>query len=155
MITIEEIPVENINDFWEIHLRYLVDDGIIDAPEDIEYFSGEEYRGIIKNHMVRDNDKHHMIYFVNANTRIGAAQYNIYQSKDGKCFILDFWVFPEYRGNGTGHDCFSALEKFTKSDGAIYYEINSTKDDSIRFWKSLGFVENGKDEYDMPLFIKK
>ena len=48
MITIEEIPVENINDFWEIHLRYLVDDGIIDDPEDIEYFSGEEYRGIIK-----------------------------------------------------------------------------------------------------------
>ena len=155
MITIEEIPVENINDFWEIHLRYLVDDGIIDDPEDIEYFSGEEYRGIIKNHMVRDNDKHHMIYFVNANTRIGAAQYTIYQSEDGKCFILDFWVFPEYRGNGTGHDCFAALEKFTKSDGAIYYEINSTKDDSIRFWKSLGFVENGKDEYDMPLFIKK
>ena len=155
MITIEEIPVENINDFWEIHLRYLVDDGIIDDPEDIEYFSGEEYRGIIKNHMVRDNDKHHMVYFVNANTRIGAAQYNTYHSEDGKCFILDFWVFPEYRGNGTGHECFAALEKFTKSDGAIYYEINSTKDDSIRFWKSLGFVENGKDEYDMPIFIKK
>lgn len=25
----------------------------------------------------------------------------------------------------------------------------------IRFWKSLGFVENGKDEYDMLLLIKK
>ena len=155
MITIEEIPVENIDDFWKIHLEYLVNDGIIDDPEDIEYFSGEEYRGIIKEHMVRDNDKHHMIYFVNEGVHLGAAQYNTYQSEDGKCFVLDFWVFPEYRGNGTGHVCFEALEKYTKSDGAIYYELNSIKEDSIRFWKSIGFVENGKDEYDMPIFVKR
>ncbi len=154
MITIEEIPVDNINDFWKIHFKYLMDDGIIDDPEDIEYFSGDEYRGIIKNHMVRDNNKHHMVYFLNGKTRIGAAQYNTYQTEDGKCFILDFWVFPEHRGNGTGHACFEALEKYTKSDGAIYYELNSMKDDSIRFWKSIGFVENGRDEYDMPLFVK-
>ncbi len=154
MITIEEIPVDNINDFWKIHFKYLMDDGIIDNPEDVEYFSGDEYRGIIKNHMVRDNNKHHMVYFVNGKTRIGAAQYNTYQTEDGKCFILDFWVFPEHRGNGTGHACFEVLEKYTKSDGAIYYELNSMKDDSIRFWKSIGFVENGRDEYDMPLFVK-
>lgn len=29
MIIIEEIPVERINEFWEIHINYLVDDGII------------------------------------------------------------------------------------------------------------------------------
>ncbi len=39
--------------------------------------------------------------------------------------------------------------------GATYYEINSTKEDSIRFWKSLGFLENGIDEYGEKLFIKK
>lgn len=57
-------------------------------------------------------------------------------------------------GNGTGHLCFTALEQYTKNDGAMYYELNSTKDDSIRFWKSIGFIESGKDEYDMPLMIK-
>ncbi len=155
MITIEEIPVENIDDFWKIHLKYLVDDEIIDDPEDVEYFSGNEYRDIIKNHMVRDNDKHHMVYFLNGDTHIGAAQYNTYQTEDGKCFILDFWVFSEYRGDGTGHRCFEALEKYTKADGAVFYEINSEKEDSIRFWKSIGFIENGKDEYDVPLFIKR
>ena len=96
-----------------------------------------------------------MVYFMDDNIKIGAAQYNTYQSEDGKCFILDFWVFPEYRGNGTGHKCFDALENYTRSDGAKYYEINSTKEDSIRFWKSNGFIENGKDEWDMPLFEKK
>ena len=106
-------------------------------------------------HMLRDNDRHHMIYFFDDGKRIGAAQYNTYHSKDGKCFILYFWVFPTYRGKGAGHRCFEALEEFTRADGAVYYEINSEKDDSVRFWKSMGFTENGKDEYDMPILIKR
>ena len=155
MIRIEEIPVERIDEFWNIHIRYLIDDGIITDEEDIDYFKGEEYREILKNHMIRNIDKQHMIYFVENEQRIGAASYCTYQSEDGKCFILDYWVFPEYRGNGTGHKCFEALEQYTQMDGAKYYEINSTKENSIRFWKSLGFVENGKDEYDMLLLVNR
>lgn len=155
MIEIQEIPVEQIDDFWKIHFQYLTEDGIITDEEDREYFSGEEYRGIIKAHMLRDMDRHHMVYFVRGGEKTGAAQYNTYQSEDGKCFILDFWVFPPFRGNGMGHRCFEALERHTRADGAKYYELNSEKEDSIRFWKSLGFVENGRDEYDMPLFIKR
>lgn len=155
MIEIEEIPIANISEFWSLHITYLVDDGIITDKEDIDYFTGEEYRGILEAHMIRNTDKQHMIYFLRDGVRIGAASYCIYQSEDGKCFILDYWVFPEYRGNGTGHLCFEALEQYTKSDGSIYYELNCSKEDSIRFWKSLGFIENGKDEYDMPLMIKR
>ena len=155
MIGIEEIPVENLDEFWKSHITYLIDDEIITDEEDIDYFKGKEYRGILKNHMLRDVDKQHMIYFVQNEQRIGAASYCTYQSEDGKCFILDYWVFPVYRGNGTGHKCFEALEQYTKMDGAMYYELNSTKENSIRFWKSLGFVENGKDEYDMLLLVKR
>lgn len=152
---IEEIPVENIGEFWDAHIKYLVEDEIITDEEDIEYFKGSEYRGTIEIHMKRGIDRHHLIYFKEAGKRIGAASYTTYKSEDGKCYILDFWVFPEYRGNGTGHRCFEALKKYTKANGAKYYEINSEKEDSVRFWKSFGFVENGKDEWDMPLFILK
>jgi len=155
MIIIEEIPVERINEFWEIHINYLVDDGMISDEEDIAYFTGKEYRGILEDHMIRSTDKQHMVYFCRDGERIGAASYCTYQSEDGKCFILDYWVFPQFRGNGTGHRCFEALEQYTKADGAQYYELNSTKENSIRFWKSMGFVENGKDEYDMLLLIKR
>lgn len=155
MIRIEEIPIERIDEFWNIHIKYLIDDGIITDEEDIDYFKGEEYRGILKDHMIRDVDKQHMIYFFQNKQKIGAASYCTYQSEDGKCFILDYWVFPKYRGNGTGHRCFEELEQYTKNDGAKYYELNSTKEDSIRFWKSLGFVENGKDEYNMLLLVKR
>ena len=155
MIKIEEIPIEKLSEFWDCHFNYLINDEIINDAEAIEYFKGEEYRSILKAHMIRETDKQHMIYFVKDEERIGAASYCIYQSEDGKCFILDYWVFPEYRGNRIGHICFEALEIYTKMDGAVYYELNSETENSIRFWKSLGFVENGKDEYDMLLLIKR
>ena len=155
MIAIKEVTTEGMPDFWKRHIRYLVEDGIISDEEDIAYFSGREYRNILEEHMRREKDKHHMVYFTRGEIEIGAASYCIYRSEDGKCFILDFWVFPAYRGNGTGRRCFEALERYTKADGAAYYELNSEKDASVRFWKSLGFTENGRDEYDMPLYIRQ
>lgn len=150
-IQIEEIPVENIEEFWKIHIKYLIEDDIIIDEEDIEYFQSTEYRDIIKAHMIRPVDKHHMVYFVRDNIRIGAAQYNTYQREDGKCFILDFWVFPEFRGNGTGRKCFEALKSHTTADGAKYYELNYTKEQAHLFWQSIGFVDCGADEYEMPI----
>ena len=94
MITIEEIPVEELDAFWPLHMRYLIDDGIISDEEDVEYFSGSEYRGILEAHMKRDADRHHMVWFCRDGEKIGAASYCTYQSEDGKCFVLDFWVFP-------------------------------------------------------------
>lgn len=154
-IMIEEITVAEVNEFWDSHIKYLIDDEIITDEEDEDYFKGDDYRGVIMAHMVRERDRHHIVYFRSNNKRIGAASYCTYQSEDGKCFVLDFWVFPQFRGDGTGHRCFEALDRYTRTDGAIYYELNSEKENSIRFWKSVGFVENGKDEYDVPLYIKR
>lgn len=155
MIEINEIKIQDINEFWELHIKYLIEDEMLQSEEERSYFSGKEYRTILEEHMVRDENKQHMAYFCRNNERIGAVSYCIYQSEDGKCFILDYWVFPKFRGKGTGHQCFRALEKYTKADGALYYELNSRKENSIRFWKSLGFIENGKDAHDIPLLIKK
>lgn len=102
MIGIEEIGPKELPAFWDAHIRYLIDDGIISDGDDVEYFSGDEYRGIIEAHMQRDRDTHHIVYFRENGTRIGAASYCTYESEGGKCFILDFWVFPAFRGNGTG-----------------------------------------------------
>lgn len=42
-----------------------------------------------------------------------------------------------------------------ENDGAIYYALNYEKEDSHRFWASLGFSDNGIDEYGSPLMIKR
>jgi len=153
-IEIEEIPVEHIDEFWNIHFQYLLDDEIITDEEDKAYFQSGEYRDTIKSQMLRPVDRHHMVYFTRGGVRIGAAQYNIYQS-EGECYILDFWVFPEFRGDGTGHRCFAALEAVAKDGGAACYEINCVKENARRFWQSLGFEDRGADEYGMPLMGKE
>lgn len=155
LITIEEIPVEKIDEFWKIHFEYLLLDEIISDDEDKVYFQSEEYRGLIRSHMIRELDKHHLIYFIHNGEKIGAAQFNTYQSEEGKCFILDFWMFPQFRGNGMGHQCFRALEEYTKRDGALYYALNCDRERAQRFWYDIGFVDNGFDEYNMPLMIKR
>lgn len=151
-ITLEEIPVEEADAFFERQMKYLVDDDIIDDEEDIEYFSGEEYRGIILDHMKRETDKHHLVYFIREGKRIGAASYCIYEEEDNQCFILDFWIFPEFRGMGTGHYCYYALEKAALAQGAKYFEMNIGKPLPLRFWRAFGYVEKGVDEWGMPLY---
>lgn len=156
MIEFEEIPISKIDDFWKIHYEYLIQDEIISDIEDKEYFKSDDYRSVIKDHMSRKVDKHHLAYFKESDIRIGAVSYCTYQSEDGKCFILDYWIFPEFRGKGIGHRCFDALKEYTSKDGAYYYEINCDgRDDRMRFWKSIGFVENGVDEYGVPLLVMR
>ena len=154
MITIEEIPAERASEFWAIQFQYLVDDGMLETEEERAHFSGGEYRGHVERLMLRDPDKLHMVYFTRDGARIGASMYCTYQSEDGKCLISDFWVFPEYRGGGTGHACFEALTAYTKADGAAYYALNYSKEDSHRFWLSNGFADDGVDEYGSKLMVK-
>ena len=150
-ITLEEIPVEEVDAFWEKHIRYLVEDNIISDQEDIDYFSGDEYRGVILEHMKREKDRHHLIYFVREGKRIGAASYCIYQ-EDGQCFILDFWIFREFRGMGTGHYCYYALEEEAIREGAKYFQMNIQLPLAYRFWKAFGYKEIGVDEWGDPLY---
>ena len=63
MIELEEIRLSDLSDFWDSHIKYLIEDEIIYDEEDISYFLGNEYRGILEKHMIRDKDKQHMIYF--------------------------------------------------------------------------------------------
>lgn len=65
MIEVEEIPLSKIDDFWKIHYEYLIQDEIISDIEDKEYFKSDEYRSVIKDHMSRKVDKHHLAFLKN------------------------------------------------------------------------------------------
>ena len=58
MIKIEEIPVENIENFWSAHYEYLIRDEIIADEEDKAYFQSSQYRDTIRTHMVRKKGRH-------------------------------------------------------------------------------------------------
>lgn len=153
LIEIQEIDKQHINEFWDLHWKYINKD-LFSEKEDSEYFRSEEYRGAIKRLMQRETDRAHLIYFLEKGVRVGCCQFVTYKSEDGKCFILDYWVFEQFRGKGVGHRCFLSLCQYVKADGAKYFEINAPNERSRSFWKSLGFFENGVDEYG-ELLMKK
>ena len=67
---------------------------------------------------------------------------------------MEFCVFPEFRGGGTGHCCADALLSWANARGARYAELNYGGDERrLRFWKRVGFVENGADEWGEPLML--
>ena len=78
----------------------------------------------------------------------------IFNTEDGKCFIMEYCVYPEFRGSGTGKACAAVLIDWARENGALYAELNyGSNERRFRFWESLGFVENGVDEWGEPLMI--
>lgn len=66
----------------------------------------------------------------------------------------EFCVYPEFRGNGTGRACAAVLLDWAKARGARYAELNYGGDERrLRFWRRIGFVENGVDEWGEPLML--
>ena len=67
---------------------------------------------------------------------------------------MEFCVYPEFRGNGTGRACAAVLLDWAKARGARYAELNYGGDERrLRFWRRIGFVENGVDEWGEPLML--
>ena len=63
-------------------------------------------------------------------------------------------MYPEYRGNGTGKECAKVLLRWAKGNGALYAELNyGSNDRRLRFWKGVGFIENGVNEWGEPLML--
>lgn len=142
--------------FWEqLHSYHKRD--IFPDPEDenLKHFlSDTEYRAQIEHVHNRLQDRCYYLLFERNGQDIGFALPAIFTSEDGKCFILEFCIFPEFRGGGTGRECAAVLLEWAKEHGARYAELNYGGDERrLRFWKRVGFVENGVDEWGEPLML--
>lgn len=156
-ITIREAVMEqDIAVFWQQLRIYFIRD-IFPNPEDEdrEYFlSDTEYRADMQKIHDRPQDRCHYLFFHRHGQDIGFAMPVIFNTEDGKCFIMEYCVYPEFRGSGTGKACAAVLIDWARENGALYAELNyGSNERRFRFWESLGFVENGVDEWGEPLMI--
>lgn len=141
--------------FWAQLYAYFKRD-LFPDPEDPDrtYFLGDAYRSAIQKIHDRPQNRCHYLLFQRDGTDIGFALPVIYTTEDGKCFILEFCVYPQFRGNGTDKRCAAALLGWAKQNGAVYAELNFGNDPRRRhFWQSAGFVCNGADEWGQPLML--
>ncbi len=142
--------------FWEQLRLYFKRDMFPDPhDENRTYFlSDTEYRGAIEQIHDRPQDRCYYLFFHRAGQDIGFAMPVIYTTEDGKCFIMEFCVYPKFRGSGAGKECARALLRWAGENGALYSELNyGGNDRRLNFWKSVGFMENGADEWGEPLML--
>ena len=155
-ITIREALTEqDIAVFWEQLYAYFKRDIFPDPnSEDLEYFLGPEYHDHMMKIHARTQDRCHFLFFQRGGQDIGFAMPVIFTSEDGKCFIMEFCVYPEFRGNGTGRECARALLDWAREHHALYAELNhGSSQRRRRFWQSVGFTDNGADEWGEPLML--
>ena len=151
----EAVTEKDICTFWTELRRYQERD-LFPDPEDGElaYFLSNEYREQVEALHDRCEDPLHYLFFCRDGQDIGMAMPVIYRNEDGKCFILEFCVFPAFRENGTGSRCAEELLRWSAERGAAYWELNCNTDQRRRFWSRLGFLSNGADEWGEPLMLR-
>ena len=155
-ITIREAITEtDAAAFWEqLHTYHKRDIFPDPGSEDLEYFLGSEYHDHMMKIHSRPQDRCYYLFFHRDGQDIGFAMPVIYTTEDGKCFIMEFCVYPEFRGNGTGKECARVLLDWAREHGAGYAELNYGGDKRrAHFWQSVGFIKNGADEWGEPLMI--
>ncbi len=156
-ITIHEALTEtDVALFWEQLRIYQMRDIFPDPEdEDREYFlSDTQYRAHIQKIHDRPQDRCYYLFFRRDGQDIGFALPVIFTTEDGKCFIMEFCVYPEFRGNGTGRQCARALLDWARGNGGSYAELNyGGNERRLRFWQSIGFVKNGADDWGEPLML--
>ena len=155
-ITIREAVTENdVAAFWEqLHAYHKRDIFMNSDKEELEYFLGSEYHDHMMNIYGRPQNRCFFLFFHRGGQDIGFAMPVIFTTEDGKCFIMEFCVYPEFRGSGTGKACAGTLLYWAKEHGARYAELNYGGNERRRhFWESMGFIENGADEWGEPLML--
>ncbi len=88
----------------------------------------------------------HYLFFRRDGVEIGLTMTVLYLTEDQKQFILEFCVYPAFRGNGTGTACAEALLQWGRERGAAFFELNAEDPRRVRFWSRLGFRPNGRNQ---------
>ena len=139
------------NQLYDYYKRDIMPGRSISDRED---FLASGYRTHMQSVHDRPQDRCYYLFFHRDGRDIGFAMPVIYTTEDGKCFIMEFCVCPEFRGNGTGKECARVLLDWAREHGALYAELNyGSNDRRFRFWKSVGFIRNGADEWGDPLMM--
>ena len=154
-ITIREaVTKQEIAFFWAQLRAYFKRDVFPDPDsEERDHFLNDQYRSHMDALHEREQDRCYYLLLSRDGEDIGLALPVLYHTEDGKCFLCEFCVFPEFRGDGTGTKCGERFLAWARSMGAAYAELNCDAPQRQRFWSRLGFRRNGADEWGMPLML--
>ena len=99
----EAVTPEEVERFWqELHAYHARDVFPDPAEEDRAYFLDDsQYRAAVQRIHDREGDRCYYLLFRREGRDIGFALTALYPSEDGKCFVMEFCVLPEFRGGAS------------------------------------------------------
>lgn len=155
-ITIREAVTENdVAAFWEQLHAYHKRDIFTDSDkEELEYFLGSEYHDQMMKIYGRPQDHCFFLFFHRGWTGHRLCYAGDLQHGGRQVLYHGVLRLPGVPGSGTGKACARTLLDWAKEHGARYAELNYGGNDWRRhFWESVGFIENGADEWGEPLML--
>jgi len=149
---------DELKKFWMMMGEYMLRDifpnssiGRVLSQEDKDWFFSSEYRNALDALSKREIDTFYFVFLKMKDEVVGFAYYGTYLSEDGKSFISEFCILPEYRNKGLGKVYFNIIKKTEIERGAKFFELNVSNDRNKRFWEKLGFEFDGFDEHNVML----
>lgn len=140
---------EEFEAFWPELMAYMTEDLFAEDKTDLDYFLGEEYKAAMKALHKRASDTLAVEHILFEGEKIGFILYVIYDSEDGRCYVMEYRIDKPYRGQGHGRRAFEAF----RESGAGHFALTATNEDNLRFWKSLGFVFHETNEHEQDVYI--
>lgn len=122
---------------------------------DLEYFYSNEYRDAIESLRIRDNNPLKICFLQKESVIIGFVMYVTYFDEGGKCFLMEYYIKPEYRNLGYGKSFYSKVEKHVNDEGALYIELTPSNARNERFWTSIGFIKSLDMDKDNKYYYRK
>lgn len=155
MVQIRECTGREDTEFFWARLKEYFEQDMFPDPqdEDREYFLGADYRTGADRLHAQAKDPLRYLLFERGGEKIGFVMATVYESEGGRCFLMEFCVLPPFRGNGTGRACAKAFEQWAKAEGAEYIELNAHTEQRKRFWRSVGYQDNGRDDWGDPALM--
>lgn len=144
--------------FWKLFDSYINELSIkasLGDEFDLDYFYSDEYRDAIEKLRTRNINPLRIFFINKEEITIGFLMYVTYFDKGGKCFLMEYYIEPNYRSLGYGKLVYSKAEKYINNEGALYIELTPTNEANERFWKSVGFSKSMDMDEDNKYFYRK
>lgn len=148
----------DVTTFWKLFDSYINELSVnasLGDDFDLDYFYSDEYRDAIEELRIRDRNPLRILFINKEEIIIGFLMYVTYFDEDGKCFLMEYYIQPNYRNLGYGNSAYLNAENHINDEGALYIELTPTNESNERFWSGVGFEKSEDMDEDNKYYYRK
>ncbi|WP_062268375.1 GNAT family N-acetyltransferase [Endozoicomonas arenosclerae] len=147
-----------LDQFWtlfDVYINELAANASQGDEFDLEYFYSDAHRGDITFLLQREKNPIRIHFFEEGEVILGFIMYMTNFDEDNMCYLMEYYIKPEYRTQGYGRQFYEKSEAHIKDEGALNIELTPTNDKNAEFWTGLGFVKSDDRDEDNKFFYRK